>query len=117
MQQEDAMVKRILVAVDNGLPAARAFDAAAELALQVGAELTVLHVIDMTAAFVPQLGSAREWPADLIVIGTDSRGRLSHFLLGSTADSIVRRAPCPVVTVRADARIGWQKTPSVATAV
>jgi len=31
-----------------------------------------------------------------------SRGRLAHFLLGSTADSVIRKASCPVVSVRAD---------------
>jgi nucleotide-binding universal stress UspA family protein len=49
------------------------------------------------------LATAAEWKADLIVIGSDSRGRLSHFLLGSTADAVIRRSPCPVVTVRAEA--------------
>lgn len=44
--------------------------------------------------------TAENWQADLIVLGNDSRGRLAHFLLGSTADSVIRRAPCPVVTVR-----------------
>jgi len=45
---------------------------------------------------------AEKWPADLVVIGSDSRGRLAHFLLGSTADSVIRKASCPVVSVRAD---------------
>ena len=40
--------------------------------------------------------------ADMIVIGTDSRGRLAHFILGSTADTVIRYAPCPVLAVRAD---------------
>jgi len=44
--------------------------------------------------------TAREWPADLIVLGSDSRGRLAQFLLGSTADAVIRHAPCPVLTVR-----------------
>ena len=39
--------------------------------------------------------------ADRIVIGTDSRGRLAHFLLGSCADTVIRYAPCPVLAVRA----------------
>jgi nucleotide-binding universal stress UspA family protein len=47
------------------------------------------------------VATARQWRADLIIIGSDSRGRLAHFLLGSTADSVIRRAPCPVVAVRA----------------
>jgi nucleotide-binding universal stress UspA family protein len=44
--------------------------------------------------------AAKEWRADAIVLGSDSRGRLAHFLLGSTADTVIRRAPCPVLTVR-----------------
>ena len=48
------------------------------------------------------IATAREWGADLIVIGSDSRGRLSHFILGSTADSVIRKASCPVMTVRAE---------------
>ena len=42
---------------------------------------------------------AREWEADLIVLGTHGRGHLAQFLLGSTAEGVVRHAPCPVVTV------------------
>lgn len=38
---------------------------------------------------------------DLIVIGTHGHGGLSHMLLGSVAEKVVRKAPCPVLTVRA----------------
>jgi len=38
--------------------------------------------------------------ADLIVIGTHGRGGFSHALLGSVAEKVVRKAPCPVLTVR-----------------
>ena len=44
--------------------------------------------------------AADELGADLIVIGTHGRGGLSHALLGSVAEKVVRRAPCPVLTVR-----------------
>ncbi|WP_165250830.1 universal stress protein [Paludisphaera soli] len=37
---------------------------------------------------------------DLIVIATHGRTGLSHVLLGSVAERIVREAPCPVLTVR-----------------
>lgn len=36
---------------------------------------------------------------DLIVLGTHGRTGLAHLLLGSTAEHIVRNAPCPVLTV------------------
>ena len=43
---------------------------------------------------------AREEEADLIVIATHGYTGLKHVLLGSTAELIVRHAPCPVLTVR-----------------
>ena len=44
--------------------------------------------------------AAEALDVDLIVIGTHGRGGLSHALLGSVAEKVVRRAPCPVLTVR-----------------
>lgn len=44
---------------------------------------------------------AREISVDLIVIATHSHGRLERALLGSTAEKVVRHAPCPVLVVRA----------------
>jgi universal stress protein A len=37
---------------------------------------------------------------DLIVMGTHGRGGITHILLGSVAEKVVRRAPCPVMTIR-----------------
>jgi len=37
---------------------------------------------------------------DLLVMGTHGRTGLSHALLGSVAEKVVRRAPCAVLTVR-----------------
>lgn len=46
------------------------------------------------------LESARQWQADLIVVGTASKTALEHFLLGSSAEKLVARSPIPVLTVR-----------------
>lgn len=43
---------------------------------------------------------ARESGADLVVLGTHGRTGLEHILLGSTAERVVKGAPCPVLTVR-----------------
>jgi nucleotide-binding universal stress UspA family protein len=37
---------------------------------------------------------------DLLVLGTHGRTGLSHALMGSVAEKVVRRAPCAVLTVR-----------------
>src|ERR1700687_1886565 len=42
---------------------------------------------------------ARNHDVDLVVVGTSSRGGLGKVLLGSTAEEIIRVAPCPVLTV------------------
>jgi nucleotide-binding universal stress UspA family protein len=44
--------------------------------------------------------AARELPADIIIMGTHGRAGMSHLLLGSVAEKVVRRASCPVLTVR-----------------
>ena len=46
---------------------------------------------------------ARAWRADLLVMGTHGRQGLDRLLLGSVAEEVVRRADCPVLTVRPDA--------------
>lgn len=43
---------------------------------------------------------AEEEKADLIVLGTHGRTGLLHMLIGSTAEAIVRRATCPVLTFK-----------------
>jgi universal stress protein A len=49
---------------------------------------TVASIIERAAAF------------DLVVMGTHGRTGISHLLLGSVAERVVRRSPCPVLTVR-----------------
>ena len=44
---------------------------------------------------------AREEGADLIVMGTHGRTGFKHLILGSVAERVVRKAPCPVLTLRA----------------
>jgi nucleotide-binding universal stress UspA family protein len=43
---------------------------------------------------------AEQIGADMIVLGTHGRTGLDHVLFGSTAEKVVRKAPCPVFTVR-----------------
>jgi len=43
---------------------------------------------------------AKRWPADLIVIGTHGRRGLSHLLLGSVAEGVIRISAIPVLLIR-----------------
>ena len=46
------------------------------------------------------LGEAEAADADLIAMGTHGRTGLAHLVLGSTAERVVQRADCPVLTLR-----------------
>jgi nucleotide-binding universal stress UspA family protein len=46
---------------------------------------------------------AKDGGFDLIVMGTHGRTGLSHVVMGSIAERVVRKAPCPVLTVKAAA--------------
>ncbi|MDY6820826.1 MAG: universal stress protein [Deferribacterota bacterium] len=42
---------------------------------------------------------AKETNADMIIIGTHGRSGFEHVLFGSTTEKVIRKAPCPVLTV------------------
>jgi len=50
--------------------------------------------------FLEIIRYAKTQNVDLIVIGTHGRGAIAHMLLGSVAEKVVRKSPCPVLTVR-----------------
>jgi len=50
--------------------------------------------------FVEIVRYAKSEDIDLIVMGTHGRGPIAHMLMGSVAERVVRKAPCPVLTVR-----------------
>jgi nucleotide-binding universal stress UspA family protein len=54
----------------------------------------------MGKPFVEIIRYARRRRIDLIVMGTHGRSALLSMLLGSVAERVVRKAPCPVLTVR-----------------
>jgi len=50
--------------------------------------------------FMEILRISEELGADLIVMGTHGRGGLAHIMIGSVAERVVRKARCPVLTVK-----------------
>jgi len=52
------------------------------------------------APFLGIVETARREQASLIVMGTQGRTGLAHMLIGSVAEKVVRKAPCPVLTVK-----------------
>lgn len=137
-------LKRILAPTDFSEYSSEAIGYACALAEKFGAELHLLHVLEVHAgstpvfagglALTPRVQESREaaetelkkvapdreavratveGPAflgivryakenniDLIVMGTHGRSGLAHVMIGSVAERVVRKAPCPVLTVR-----------------
>lgn len=60
----------------------------------------VVHATRLGAPFVEIVRYARENEIDLIVLGTHGRTGLKHVLMGSVAENVVRKATCPVLTIR-----------------
>ena len=124
-------VKQILFPTDFSSASEAARHVAVDMARETGAALHVVHVVppvtdpslpaEQLTALSRDIGGglsvttalldgyagreivryARERGIDLIVIGTHGRTGLSRAILGSVAESVVRLAPCPVLSVPA----------------
>lgn len=73
--------------------------------LKSRAERRGIVVTTRVATGIPSeevITAARAEDSDLIVVGTRGKTGLVHVLLGSTAERVIRRAPCPVLTVRTE---------------
>ncbi|KPK85811.1 MAG: hypothetical protein AMJ81_02655 [Phycisphaerae bacterium SM23_33] len=70
------------------------------LAERVPADLLATKAILRGRPFVEIIRHARGRNMDLIVMGTHGRTGLSHVLMGSVAEKVARKSPCPVLTVR-----------------
>jgi nucleotide-binding universal stress UspA family protein len=62
--------------------------------------VTVAEVVVQGKPSAEIMRFARETEVDMIVLGTHGKGMLDQALFGSTTERVVRRAPCPVLTVR-----------------
>ena len=65
-----------------------------------GAEVEVITDVVLGRPFMEIIQYAKKQCIDLIVLATHGRTGLSHVLLGSVAERVVRKAPCPVLTIR-----------------
>lgn len=54
--------------------------------------------------FVEIIQLAKDEEADLIIIATHGHSGIEHALFGSTAEKVVRKSPCPVLSIRSPER-------------
>lgn len=67
---------------------------------EINGELEVETIIKTGKPFIEIIETAREIAVDLIIIATHGRSGVEQILFGSTAEKVVRKAPCPVLTLR-----------------
>ena len=86
------------LAADEAAMAQRALDGVVSELTRDGVTARGLLVPGEPAAEIVRLAERER--ADMVVVGTHGRSGLAHVLIGSVAERVVRRAPCPVLTVR-----------------
>ncbi|WP_040661975.1 universal stress protein [Nitrococcus mobilis] len=65
-----------------------------------GKKVEVEAIVVMGKPIEEILKAAKEKAVEMIVMGTHGRTGLQHVIIGSVAENVVRKATCPVLTVR-----------------
>jgi len=78
----------------------RAEEELTNLAGTIDPGIKVESLIRTGKPFVEIIETAKEKDVDLIIIATHGHTGVEHLLFGSTAEKVVRKAPCPVLTLR-----------------
>jgi nucleotide-binding universal stress UspA family protein len=66
----------------------------------IGKRVESQTIIRTGKPFLETINTAKEETIDLIMIATHGHTGVEHLLFGSTAEKVVRKAPCPVLVVR-----------------
>lgn len=67
---------------------------------EIRCSINVEILIRVGVPFEEILKVARDNVTDLIVMGTHGRTGITHMVIGSVAEKVIRNAPCPVLCIR-----------------
>lgn len=67
---------------------------------EIRSGMDVEAIVVQGIPFAEIISTARKENIDMIVIGSHGRTGIAHIMLGSVSEKVVRKAPCPVLTVR-----------------
>ena len=70
------------------------------VAREIPTGIKATPIIRIGKPFIEIVEVAKSENTDIIVISSHGRTGMDHVLFGSTADKVVRKAPCPVLTIR-----------------
>ncbi|MCX5803779.1 MAG: universal stress protein [Proteobacteria bacterium] len=63
-------------------------------------DMPLKKIVKTGVTFVEIIDYIKEEDIDLVVMGTHGRSGIEHILIGSVAEKVVRKSPCPVLTIR-----------------
>jgi nucleotide-binding universal stress UspA family protein len=63
------------------------------------------RVIKTGIIFAEIIDYVKDQEIDLVIMGTHGRSGIEHILIGSVAEKVVRKSPCPVLTIRPKGKI------------
>jgi nucleotide-binding universal stress UspA family protein len=63
-------------------------------------DMNVEALVVQGIPFVEIISTAKKNDVDMIVLGSHGRTGIAHMMMGSVSEKVVRKAPCPVLTVR-----------------
>lgn len=69
---------------------------------EIPKETKAQAIIRSGKPFIEIIKVAREENVDLIIIATHGHSGIEHILFGSTAEKVIRKSPCPVLSIRSD---------------
>ncbi len=67
---------------------------------EISSDMQIEAIIVQGIPFAEIINIAKENEIDLLVMGTHGRTGIAHMMLGSVSEKVVRKAHCPVLTVR-----------------
>ncbi len=67
---------------------------------EIPTDVVVNTIVKTGKPFIEIIETAAEEDIDLIIIATHGHTGVEHILFGSTAEKVIRKAPCPVLTLR-----------------
>lgn len=67
---------------------------------EINSTLKARTIVRTGKPFIEIIEYAKEEDIDLIIISTHGHSGVEHILFGSTAEKVVRKSPCPVLTLR-----------------
>jgi universal stress protein A len=67
---------------------------------EISKDLRVKTLVKTGKPFIEIIETASQENVDIVIISTHGHSGVEHILFGSTAEKVVRKAPCPVLTIR-----------------